>query len=176
MSICDEERECRRKYNFHVIDLIEMKTERTKSIVYELCDDGSPYMVYVLWYIWLWERRTHSIILLVTHTRNQWIKLTVVSIYWSATLAFHRKFIWKILHFSSPFADGCMCMCESVYLFVLLFPHRRCYVYMYAFALVRFYLFPVSMCPGQAKVAISGGAIETTAYRLVTHTHLRHVK
>lgn len=39
-----------------------------------------------------------------THEMNE-SKLTVDSIYWSATLAFHRKFIWKIhtARFSSPF-------------------------------------------------------------------------
>lgn len=31
------------------------------------------------------------------------MKLTVVSIYWSETLAFYRKFMWKTQCFSSPF-------------------------------------------------------------------------
>lgn len=57
---------------------------------------------------------------------------------------------------------------------------------MYALNLVRFYLFPVQMCPEQVEVAANGGAIETNVYighphastscqvwHIPTHTHIQ---
>lgn len=137
-----------------------------ESEINQFYGDGSQYRL----------RRIHHNSSL--HTQNEWIKLTVVSIYWSVTLAFHSKFIWKIQWFffsfffpmlclwciGLSFGFGlwwCLCVCSSKFLSESISFVSQC---------VR-----IELKHRQIVVRLKQ-IYEFTDWESVTHTHLRRIK